>query len=355
MDQYRIVMHPIAYREAEAYRSALSCDGIALAGSYLQKVLSDQDVDQMSTEVFIENLMHTKPPQIFAESSLHGDGSDWNQTELTLLGDIGVAVDVTVFDDGKHHHPKVHESPFSACLLFTPGALLRNDQGGAPADWDKVTKGGHIDPAGYQRLYERRLLPLLIYANEHAGSRGKQALVTVPGLGCGQFAGPFIGQLGEQFKDAWVALLEKHGASLPNITAVYYDPFMECQNERIEIHGMSLLVRPLMQGHQDKPQLCRPVDYAEEGDDFSDCLLFSVVAWDHVSWPGNDFYGGARATDDGVKAAATSSMKTLTGIEGQYNPARNQYDPPAPYQTWGEVVKKNRLRMTVANRLVVLP
>ena len=46
------------------------------------------------------------------------------------------------------------------------------------------------------------------------------------------------------------------------------------------------------------------------------CELYSMVAWDHVSRPGNDFFGGARATDDGVKAAATDSMRTLTGIAG---------------------------------------
>lgn len=52
-------------------------------------------------------------------------------------------------------------------------------------------------------------------------------------------------------------------------------------------------------GDAGKPQLCPPQRYAEHGDDFSHCQRFSVVAWDHVSWPGNDFYGGARATDDG--------------------------------------------------------
>ena len=58
------------------------------------------------------------------------------------------------------------------------------------------------------------------------------------------------------------------------------------------------------------------------GDDFSGCILFSIVAWDHVSWPGNDYFGGSRSTDDGVKAAATDSMAVLTGIEGHYDPHR---------------------------------
>ena len=55
------------------------------------------------------------------------------------------------------------------------------------------------------------------------------------------------------------------------------------------------------------------------GNDFNDMDLYIVVAWDHVSWPGNDFYIGARATDDGVKAAATDVMFKMTGIEGSYD------------------------------------
>ncbi len=75
-----------------------------------------------------------------------------------------------------------------------------------------------------------------------------------------------------------------------------------------------------MYDNQNKPQLCVPSHYAEEVDNYSDCLLFSVVAWDHVSWPGNDFYWGGRATDGGVKVAETSSMNVVTGVDGLYNP-----------------------------------
>ena len=99
-------------------------------------------------------------------------------------------------------------------------------------------------------------------------------------------------------------------------------PFSECSNAQLEIHGISLKVRPLLQGNLAKSQLCPPQAYAEVGDDFTGCLLFSMVAWDHVSWPGNDFFAGSRCTDDGVKAAATNSMAVLTGIEGRYDAER---------------------------------
>ena len=350
---YHILMHPEAYEKAEAYRIKLASTSTKLTGVYLQQELQGKELSSLSTESFIEHLVATKPPLIFAESSVHGNGKDWNQIELSILGDIGVATRVLVYDDGKHFHPQVHKTPFTATLLYIPGALLRNGTGNVPADWDEVTGNGQVDPIAYQALYERRLLPLLLYANNQDKVEDRKAIITIPGLGCGQFAGPFIGKMGAYLKDVIVALLQKQAAQLPYIKAVYFDPFNECQNERLEFGNLSLLVRPLMQGNQNKPQLCEPHHYAEDGDDFSDCLLFSVVAWDHVSWPGNDFYGGARATDDGVKAAATNSMAALTGIQGQYNPVRNTYDPPLQYRNWAEVVKQNNLKLSVQNNLSI--
>ena len=355
MMAYHILMHPEAFKKAEDYRVELASTPSPLAGSYLLRELQGKDISSLSTEAFIEQLVATKPPLIFAESSVYGDGKDWNQAELSILGDIGVATYVKVYDDGKHFKPAVHTIPFPATLLYIPGALLRNGKGNVPADWDEVTQDSQINPAAYQALYERRLLPLLIYANDQAKSEGRKALVTIPGLGCGQFAGPFVGRMGSHLKAAMVALLQRHAVRLPCVKAVYFDPFKECQNERIEFGSLSLLVRPLMQSNQDKPQLCEPARYEEDGDDYSDCLLFSVVAWDHVSWPGNDFYGGARATDDGVKAAATSSMAAMTGIQGHYNLARNTYDPPDKYRNWEAAVRQNDLRIAVQNNLSILP
>ena len=59
-----------------------------------------------------------------------------------------------------------------------------------------------------------------------------------------------------------------------------------------------------------------------------------------MNWSGNDFYGGARATDDGVKAAATNAMEVVTGVTGHYDPQRNEYLPPEPHQTWGGLVRE---------------
>ena len=318
-------------------------------GARLHDHLHGADVRALTTLDLIGLLVDTKPPQIFAETAVIGDGSDWSQTELGVLGDISIAVPVTVFDDGNHRAPTPHEPPFSAVLIFTPGALLRNGRGNTPADWNEATADGQLSPEGYYELYRRRLLPVLRYLN-HRAAKPRSAFVTVPGLGCGQFAGPFRGKLGGHLQGVLQRLLAEHGASFPNLKAVYFDPYSECEPSRREIHGISLMVRPLQQpGNEGKSQLCPPIAYAEPGDDFSACTLYSLVAWDHVSWPGNDFFAGSRATDDGVKAAATSSMLTLTGIEGHYDPGLGMYQPPNPYRTWGAVVedgmRDHRLRL----------
>lgn len=320
--------------------------GAACAGGRLAAALAGLDLTTLTAAQFLDVLLNTKVPQIFAESAVAGDGSDWNLTGLGILGDISIAVPVTIYDNGHHTAPVPHEHPVPGMLIFTPGALLRNGRGKQPADWAEVTRpDGTLCPDGYYELYERRLLPVFRHVDACAAAECKSALLTIPGLGCGQFAGPFKGQLGNALQAVLTRFLTEHGASFTNLKAVYFDPFNECSNARQEIHGISLMVRPLLQGNASKSQLCPPPAYAEVGDDFSDCLLCSIVAWDHVSWPGNDFFGGCRCTDDGVKAAATDSMFTLTGVAGRYDPQRGAYLPPASYRTWGEVVEDKGLRL----------
>ena len=104
-----------------------------------------------------------------------------------------------------------------------------------------------------------------------------------PGLGCGCFAGRFKGQLGRLFGRVLRRLLREHGSALPGLAAVYYDPFDEGSNKRLTIEGVSYIERPLRHGNEDCPQLCLPAHYEEEGDDFSDCLLFRCEQTPHTS------------------------------------------------------------------------
>jgi hypothetical protein len=352
MSKYQTLLNSHTYSAISSYLDCLRAG--SSAGEYLSNRLKDLDIDRLTTEEFIELLMRTKRPQIFAEFAVYGNGIDWNQTELSILGDISIVVPVTVYDNGRHRQPDVHDEPFTATLIFTPGALLRNGNNITPVDWEEVTLDGALNPDGYYCLYERRLLPAFSYINESAKSRGKMALITIPGMGCGQFAGIFRGQLGAKLQQVLMIFLQTHGRKFANIRAVYYDPYQECENDRIEIEGISFLVRPLMKVNINKPQLCKPQAYAEVGDNFTDCELFSFVAWDHVSWPGNDFYGGARSTDDGVKAAATNTMMVMTGIEGNYDRQRFQYCPPATYSTWEDVIFRHKLQLNIRDNLSIL-
>lgn len=353
MKNYVILLHPQTYQKAIDYLERLKAGN--KAGEYLHNRLKNIDLDLVTIPEFIELLMRTKRPQIFAEDAIYGSGIDWNQDELSILGDLSIVTPVTVYDNGKHRNPDLHESPFLATLIFTPGALLRNGHNITPADWAEVTTNRSLDSEGYYRLYERRFLPAFLYANEQAKQNGKMALITIPGMGCGQFAGIFRGQLGSELKKTLVKFLQMHGSNFSNIKIVYYDPYQECENERFEIDGISFFVRPLRKGNINKPQLCLPQTYAEDGDNFTNFELFSFVAWDHVSWPGNDFYEDARSTDDGVKAAATNAISVMTGIVGEYEPQTNKYRPPSGYETWKEVVLKNKIQLEIANNIVLLP
>ena len=338
MNSRSSILIPDETRGRLAEHGATVLSGRVRPGARLAESLTDEND-------FTTALLRTKLPQIFAESAVAGDGSDWNLTELGLLGDISVAMDVTVFDDGRHTGPEVFDEPFEAGLVFVPGALLRSGGPAKPADWDEVVNDqGQLNVVTYDALYARRLLPGFRWIEEQAKKLGRPALVTLPGLGCGQFAGPFRGKLGVELERALRRFLELHGREFFHIRSVIYDPYQECQLDRAVHGGIDFRVRPLTMGG--RPQLSRPADHAMDAGDrefLGDCRLFSFVAWDHVSWPGNDFYGGARATDDGVKAAATNTMEMMTGMAGRYCAGRNAYQPPEPYPTWGELVRDQRM------------
>jgi hypothetical protein len=203
-----------------------------------------------------------------------------------------------------------------------------------------VDSNDRIDEDAYDALYARRLLPGFQWIEEQAQECGQPALVIVPGLGCGQFAGPFQGQLGAHLERALRGFLDQHSAEFPHIQTVIFGTYDECRPNRAVYGGIDFRVSRLTRGG--KPHLSQPAAHAIDDEDrerLKDCRLFSFVAWDHVSWPGNDFYGGARATDDGVKAAATNAMEVITGVSGRYDSQRNEYLPPEPHRTWGELVR----------------
>jgi hypothetical protein len=333
---YEILLHSKTQNAFAAYATRLRDEGIAAAGKYVSARLQAIDITSVDAMQALTQLINTKKPRYFAESEVCGDGSDWTLEELSLLGGIGV-----------------HAKPFEATLLFIAGALLRNGRGKTPADWDLVVKNGDVDDELFLELYESRLFPALKFASDQAEKLGARAFITIPGVGCGQFAGRFQGRLATRFRSMLIALLSRHSSDLTSVAAMYFDPYSECSSDTQKIGGFSFRTRPLLKTASPKPQLLRPIEYEESGDDFSDCVLFSVVAWDHVSWPGNDFYVGMRSTDDGVKAAATSAMTSMTGFSGRYDERSNCYVPDNGYQNWEDVVVQNSIQINTTGNVHV--
>lgn len=348
--KYKVILSEETYSKVGDYVSHLNDGGSR--GAYLAQKLRGQ---QLSNEILLSTLLQTKQPQIFAESAVLGNGDDWTHEELSILGDISIAMTVKIFDNGAHQKPQIHSEAFEGHLIYTPGALLRNDQGYIPADWSSVTTDEQYDRHKYQKLYERRLRPVFQYISETAIARGRPAFITIPGLGCGQFAGPFRGQMGHLFQAALIKILENHGHGFLGIKSIYYDPYNECVDLEKTINGIRFFVRPLTPDNEGKTQLCQPeILIPHQLGDFSECELYSIVAWDHVSWPGNDYYLGQRVTDDGVKAAATDTMYKMTGVEGTYSAFEKKYIPPAPYGNWKQVVDENDLELDFSAGLYIL-
>lgn len=322
-------------------------------GAYLKREIQknvNTRLDEMSTEKFIQLLLFTKKPLIYAEIEIKGNGRDWNYKELQILGDLSVAMDVEIYDNGVWYTSdsnfRVHSNPLKGNLLFVPGPLLKRY-----FDLNEVTTENKIDQDRYNRLIERRFTPLLYYANEDAKKNGNRALITMPGVGCGAFADVFRGEMGEHLNKALQYILIRHANNFGHIACIYYDPFRECNNEEYQFGDLKYRVRPSVHNNF-RSQLCEPKVYEESKDNFSDCKLFKVVAWDHVSYPGNDYFGGSRNTDDGVSGAATNSMKVITRIEGLYK--NENYLPPRGKQDWEQVVHDNNITLLAKNNIKYL-
>lgn len=257
-------------------------------GFYLEEIINAENIDlnEVSTEEFVELLLLTKKPITFAESEIKGGGLDWNSFELQILGDLSIVMNVEIYDNGVWNphdtNFRIHNPPLNGQLMFTPGPLLRGSIRGGPPDLNEVVSGDDIDQDKYNQLIERRLMPLFYYANKDAKKTNQCALITIPGIGCGAFAGKFRGKMCGHLNQALQNILRKHAKSYDNIACIYFDPHRECTNETQQFEGVSYRVRPAVQNH-DRSQLCNPNEYAEPGDDFSNCKLFKIVAWDHVS------------------------------------------------------------------------
>lgn len=346
-NSYQWIFHHSFKEKVKRWQRKLRSGDLDL-GRNLRKVIGDRHAKDISHSQLIDALIITREPTKYAESEVRGDGSDWTQNELALLGDMTVACQVDVYDDGKHVYPQIHEKPFKGLLLFMSGALFRNDAGQTTPDYEECVENGKLNSEAFQALIVRRLRPLLKYANKTAKEQGRKTVMTIPGVGCGQFAGSvgadndIPGELDKAIRQ----VLKDNGERLTHIACVRFDPYIGLEDAEDSIHGISYRVRPYLRSMFQRPQLSDVRRLEEQKGELEGCLLSSVVAWDPVSWPGNDFYIGNRTTDDGVKAAASSLMTAMTGIEGEYRASDHGYYPSDDKKDcWEQLIRRQNLRL----------
>lgn len=369
-DDYRFILSHNAEAAIQQYQVDLATEA-KIPGEYLKERIlkrmnkpnaTNSEISSFIASInvyeFLELIVQSKQIKVFSESEVKGNGKDWNRTELELLNLINTVAPVTIYDNGNYGASKVvvHKKPFQGYLLFTNGVRLKQAEGSVSPDADAVIKeDGTIDKYAYRKLYEERLIPLLLEANRIAGLNGKQALISIPGLGCGSFAGDFANIIKPIFRDTLLQILSDHQHELPNIRGVVFDSFDGCEREDKTVGHMDFLVRR-SKDENGMGVLSPPSTY---GDKYKDCLLFSTVAGEPCSRLGCDLmYGlnreqkGLRNTNEGAVAAGTDLMQRVNHIEGKYNP-----EPPAPMfnvasdpnKSWGSVVEKSNVQLTVRN------
>ncbi|MEA3440396.1 MAG: hypothetical protein U9R58_08945 [Chloroflexota bacterium] len=74
MKIYKIVINKETYEKAISHMKELKAGSIS--GRYLREKLKDKDIFQITPVEFIELVVRTKLPQIFAESAVYGDGTE---------------------------------------------------------------------------------------------------------------------------------------------------------------------------------------------------------------------------------------------------------------------------------------
>lgn len=348
------------------------------AGTKLQRILQDVNIEKLTLEEFIERLLETKKPGIRVEKKLNHAQTPWNEAEIRILGNIGFAMPVEAGDDCAHENN--HESPLPCHLLFIPGALLAPESKYSPdrvevrleKDQGKKNEPLKVDKAAYYTLNERRLLPLLFHANNSAHMKGKEAFITMPALGTSFSAGKFKKGLDAEFQTVLRDILNKHGHNLPYIKGIYLTPSPDTTLKKETIHRTTLITGPppkkklgnIPMGNRKSP-LSEPKNFNDEdkGIRFNDCERYSFVNLHQLSWPGNDWMGGSRPKDDGGMGAATDTAYIMTGIRGRHteiNGLRGYHPPMLPptylgsNPTWGAIIKKLGIKLSTKNKVKVV-
>lgn len=355
MENYQILLTKETFDKIEQYKSEMLAKP-NIAGRYLQSALKDKDLLNLSTKEFLDILLNTRPHLLFAESDIDPleNPPTFTKKELQLQGGISVNVPVTVYDNGLWNNPEIFNDTFEANLIFVAGPLLTFNSGEKYAPDYYIIENGKINQDRYNKLIEERLLPGLIQANNE--SEGNDVVITMPGIGLGQFAGKWrdTEELHNAFITSLKTLITKYVSKLPNIKKVYIDTFAAIlEPSKTPIEHIEFKINPSLCNNNPIPLLSKPESHFPGNN--GNYKLYKIVAWDHASWPGNDFFHNARSTDDGVSAASTNLMTKLSGIEGQYDKTSNKYLPKDNNhgKRWINFFKENHIKLQIDNLFVI--
>lgn len=306
-------------------------------GSNLKRVLNDCGIQPstLTNEVVLLMLLRTKKPKCFAESDVNGH--DWTHDEFAILSEIGTCVaNVTVYDDAKWGHK--NSTPFrqykrhQATLLFMNGPILKPDAPISKQDnceFKQLVSNKALKQDAYKAYLERRLMLLLKQASDQAAIHKKKAYIALPGIGCGEFAGSFAHQLTQRiggnsavYESCIIDIIQNFTQQYPNHSIgcirLNMGPAGGVVSEVRQI-GDIPFVRSDQQGYKGHAMLAKPQDVIPQKYRRDDFEIFSVVAGDPVSFPGNDMYIDSKFTDEGAQGGATDLVTKITGIPGHYD------------------------------------
>jgi hypothetical protein len=328
---YKFIMNHTVLQRAKMYLTSIQLELIE-PGKLVGEILEEKDLANFLTiDNFLELLVNTKQLQCFAETGSGG----WNLQEIDLLGQIGFIADVRAYDNGHWTKPIVHPEPIPFTLMFMPGTLLKSGDSVTP-DMNKILVNGKFVWDKFYEVMEEKLLPLLRYANTVCANEDKNGHISLPALGGGYFSGNYGVEVKEGLLKVLRQLLINYYGQFPCIKTIRYDGrALMPSYQRDVIGGTSLFAYASAMDNDTPSQLRGP---NRRGDYNPNDKFFSIVAWDHFSYPGNDFWTMGRHSDDGVKAAATSVMSNITNRLGYYDEKDNKYKPVvSPLHTWEEV------------------
>ena len=392
-ERYRYVISEETLEKIERYKEMIAA-GTRLPGQKLLKSLrhfltigeeydpalplnelEKSAIRTMPAADFLQFLMNTRMPTIFAESAgaVAINKGEWNLTEFQILSGVtSVLADLKVFDQGVWYDAgatgEYLEENYTASLIAIPGALLDRRTQRSSIDPDEVqndrdklvvnnseTGRPEIDPIAYIEFYKKRLSAGFEQANALA-SPDKKAFITLPGIGNGAFAGEFArGTIG-LLSQAVEALLREN-PHWTNIGTVLLDGFgsTHTQDTLIETNDANSKIQFRVENYQGKiGQLAKAEKFARTDDEkakYQNTTRIKILAWDPFSYEGNDWVAGNRETDEATLAAC-DGLSVISGSSGVYFKGLG-YIAPGKKGTWGHYFQDGNKKQSIADRLYV--